>query len=486
MQIQMYSFNGSVVCRRLVSFLVTLFVLCSFKAYSQNVGIGTTSPTANLHVNGSFRLSNGSEGPGKVLTSDASGKANWAAMPTSVPTGDENVNGYGDWLGCEAENITAYQPFIGSQGHTFFGYAMEMTENFTFVGAPSYDTLGHVNTGIVIVYELIGNSWVEKQRLIDPTGGGGDNFGITLASDGTTLVVGSPVDSVGGFVNAGSACVFEYDGTSWQFLEKITMAFPANYTVFGNSVDVLGDYMVIGAFNYATVGRAFVYFRIGSDWQYLMDIPNPVGTANDNFGKAVAISEDAIAIGADGYDVDSLNCGSVFIYKKISGSFYFAQQLIADHYGFYRSRDAYFGNSLELDGHRLIICVPQHKRSNKIVGAAAYYTYDGNEFVYKSTIYNDSGLEPAYYGAVNLSGPYFMVNSYTISSPGQLGEGKYNMYKLDDYGGIKIAEVSDPSDGGPNGYNSAAAVNHITKRFVLGNSVIYNLRGKIAFGKIKI
>lgn len=42
-----------------------------------NVGIGTTAPNALLEVNGSFRLVNGSQGAGRLLTSDANGTATW-------------------------------------------------------------------------------------------------------------------------------------------------------------------------------------------------------------------------------------------------------------------------------------------------------------------------------------------------------------------------------------------------------------------------
>jgi hypothetical protein len=42
-----------------------------------NVGIGTTSPAAKLDVNGSFKLFNGTQAAGRVLTSDANGLATW-------------------------------------------------------------------------------------------------------------------------------------------------------------------------------------------------------------------------------------------------------------------------------------------------------------------------------------------------------------------------------------------------------------------------
>jgi len=41
------------------------------------VGIGTSDPTAKLHVNGTLRYVNGSQGANKILTSDANGNANW-------------------------------------------------------------------------------------------------------------------------------------------------------------------------------------------------------------------------------------------------------------------------------------------------------------------------------------------------------------------------------------------------------------------------
>ena len=41
------------------------------------IGIGTTSPTAKLDVSGTVKIADGTQGAGKVLTSDASGNASW-------------------------------------------------------------------------------------------------------------------------------------------------------------------------------------------------------------------------------------------------------------------------------------------------------------------------------------------------------------------------------------------------------------------------
>ena len=67
-----------------------------------NVGIGTTAPTTKLHVNAAtagtgFRLVDGSQAAGKVLTSDANGNASWTYDATSkirvAATGLNNTAG---------------------------------------------------------------------------------------------------------------------------------------------------------------------------------------------------------------------------------------------------------------------------------------------------------------------------------------------------------------------------------------------------------
>ena len=58
-----------------------------------NIGIGTTTPGARLEVNGQIKVTGGSPGSGKILTSDATGLASWQTPGAMSFTGVVSFNG---------------------------------------------------------------------------------------------------------------------------------------------------------------------------------------------------------------------------------------------------------------------------------------------------------------------------------------------------------------------------------------------------------
>lgn len=55
----------------------------SLVANAGNAGIGTLTPQAKLHVQGSMRVADGTQGAGKVMVSDADGDVSWQSIQTS-------------------------------------------------------------------------------------------------------------------------------------------------------------------------------------------------------------------------------------------------------------------------------------------------------------------------------------------------------------------------------------------------------------------
>lgn len=70
-----------------------------------NVGIGTVSPTAKLEVNGTMKITDGTQGDKKVLTSDAAGNATWKSQAYG---NTERFQYQVDWNGANAFPATNY------------------------------------------------------------------------------------------------------------------------------------------------------------------------------------------------------------------------------------------------------------------------------------------------------------------------------------------------------------------------------------------
>jgi hypothetical protein len=80
-------------------------ILGSSGSSSTKVGIGTNTPDEKLHIVGSLKLVDGSQGNGFILTSDANGKARWQNQSNLKSFGDTYYNGSGQSVN-QYNNIT--------------------------------------------------------------------------------------------------------------------------------------------------------------------------------------------------------------------------------------------------------------------------------------------------------------------------------------------------------------------------------------------
>lgn len=69
------------------------------------VGIGTVSPGASLDVSGNIKITDGTHGQGKVLTSDASGLASWQVPASTFSIGDSYGGGKIFWIDAAGKQV---------------------------------------------------------------------------------------------------------------------------------------------------------------------------------------------------------------------------------------------------------------------------------------------------------------------------------------------------------------------------------------------
>ena len=100
-----------------------------------------------------------------------------------------------------------------------YAYTSAMDGQFAVAGNRYADTDGQTNNGAVYVYQKRFGAWQYTQTLTASDAADNDNFGLAVSISGTQIVVGAYGNDDGGS-NAGSAYIFEYNGTSWTQTAK--------------------------------------------------------------------------------------------------------------------------------------------------------------------------------------------------------------------------------------------------------------------------
>jgi hypothetical protein len=256
-----------------------------------NVGIGLTAPSTTLHIyatqSGAFRLEDGTQGNGYILTSDANGVATWTASIYATDsnvvhkTGDESISGIktftntGFLTSVVVQNYntnpssSALESINGNDGmgikseNTSSGigiYSNSTSTGLNYVGANNGVTTFSVNkTGAV----SIGTGTASDSRFVVSSSGGTTSFYVSESGDsvfrGDTKIIGTTFPS--------------------------NSSIPAGSILFGTKTSIYSPNdaeIVIGAdrlltYNY-NYGWKFNRYQITNLWGNPIEVQNTMGT----------------------------------------------------------------------------------------------------------------------------------------------------------------------------------------------------------------
>lgn len=233
-------------------------------------------------------------------------------------------SGAGDWFGIS----------VSVSGDTVVAGAYD--EDSSSSGVNSIPNENAAGSGAAYVFTRSGAIWSQQAYLKASNGGGGDRFGVSVAVDGNTLVVGaSSEDSSVAGVNgtpddlveaAGAAYVFVRNGEAWSQQAYLKSSHPGRPDMFGGSVSVSGDTVAIGARGEASnttginglhndwagsSGAAYVFKRSGVAWSQEAFIKSGNSATSDVFGQSVSVSGDTVVSGAHFEDSSTIGVNSV-------------------------------------------------------------------------------------------------------------------------------------------------------------------------------
>lgn len=241
----------------------------------------------------------------------------------------------------KADNFDAYDRF---------GHSVAAKGNILVVGAPNEDgdsTSPMDNSldssGAAYVFEKQLGTWVQTGYLKASNPDSLDFFGLTVATDSETVVVGAPAEDGDGASegsnsvrNSGSIYVFGKDQGEWEQQGYLKAVNPEEYAQFGASLAVVGNNLLVGVpFKSDAAGSVSAFRQESSEWQVLSEFLPEFLDAGDQFGWAISLYGDRAIIGAIGEsgngespgDNSVLNSGAAYIYHFNEGSWNFEDYL---------------------------------------------------------------------------------------------------------------------------------------------------------------
>jgi hypothetical protein len=199
-----------------------------------------------------------------------------------------------------------------------FGHAVAGTRERILVGAPRTTIGGAAMAGAAYLFDA--RSGALLRTFTEPTPTANAEFGSAVALDGEGILVAAPATAVGGAPAAGRIYRFDAGGAVRQTFSAVP---PRPYEIFGSALAAAGTDLVVGA------PQATVDDRVHAGAAYLVESPsgaqrrrwvNPVPTAEDLFGSAVAATPSLVAVGApNAPDGAVTRSGAVYLYDRSSG-----------------------------------------------------------------------------------------------------------------------------------------------------------------------
>lgn len=201
-----------------------------------------------------------------------------------------------EWSGTAWENAGMLVPDVSAGAAKRVGFSVALDGTTAVVGAP-----GLGSPGRAFVFRRAGGQWTQEAELV-PGDGGSAGFGVAVAIDGATVVVGTGPYIEGLGEGPGTAYVFVKSGDAWAQEGQLFAADGADGDSFGTAVAVSGDAVLVGApyadAPFEDAGAAYVFERVGTAWSQQTRLgAEGLGEA-DRFGKSVALDGKLAAVGA--------------------------------------------------------------------------------------------------------------------------------------------------------------------------------------------
>ncbi|HJU39520.1 MAG TPA: FG-GAP repeat protein, partial [Tahibacter sp.] len=205
-----------------------------------------------------------------------------------------------------------------------FGWSIAIDGKTALIAAQGATIGDNPGQGAVYVFTEAAGTWTETGKFTSDDGAAADDFGWSVALSGTTAVVGTSFATIGGNEFQGAAYVFDGSGGNWTQMQKLTASNGAEFDFFGLAVAMQPGTILVGADGAATDGDPFssqgavyVFTESGGAWSESRQLTASDGEPSDGLGEWIAFDGDRALIGAPGVTVgDNESQGAAYLFTR--------------------------------------------------------------------------------------------------------------------------------------------------------------------------
>jgi len=302
------------------------------------------------------------------------------------------------------------------------GASVAISGNTAVVGAPN-SAANRTDSGAVFVFIRSASftGWTLQAVITAADGESGDLFGYSVAIVDDLLVVGAPGDDASSLVkDTGSIYFFTRSGKTWTARGKQSgsaddfLGISVSVTGTGTSgVAAAGAYLDDGTATDQGSVSTYTFNGTTSSFQQKIVLASPV--ASDNFGRSVSISGTSLLIGAHSRDVaGKLSQGSAYVYIFSAGSWTLQSTLIASD----GLASDFFGFSVGLSGDVAIVGAHgDDTGTNSSQGAAYIFRRSGTTWSQEQKLTDPNGVSSDYFGySVAIENDVAVVGAYGVDT----------------------------------------------------------------------
>ncbi len=264
------------------------------------------------------------------------------------------------------------------------GTSVSISGDWAVVGAPNASGGGFFSAGAAYVYQRQGpQNWVEVDKL-EPGGVFNfSDFGYSVSIDDDRLIVGAPGENS----DEGKAYIYERDPMDvWNLADVVESIGVQVDDRFGSSVSISGDNAIAGApFDDVVLpgpvlnvdqGAAFIFKRQGpGNWDEVDAIISSDGAANDLFGSSVSMDGDQVVVGAPNHQIFASDVGEAYVFQNDGADNWMEEQILFPSDGLMGGGHR-FGTSVSIHGERIIVGAPNTDVGVDAEQGAAYISED--------------------------------------------------------------------------------------------------------------